>query len=209
VGLTTTGEQWPILDTSATTSLRLFGLDLVTAAAGGSLLYAADTRVGQLVTLSSASTPAATAPAGAVTFGGAFGAPWGVTGFASGSPAVDQYFAAAGSEVWRQAGTAGTPVRIAQGGLLSGARKLLATAFCPTPKLLVAARDTGAILVLDGACTATDCANGTGQRTLLVGLGNPSGLAWMPGASATAASLLITDETLNAVYRLDGNFCSL
>ncbi|HET9552212.1 MAG TPA: PKD domain-containing protein [Anaeromyxobacteraceae bacterium] len=202
VKVSTAGVQSVAFDTTSTSDLRLQGLSKVTPAAGGTAFYVGDSRNDELLSL--ASIPATTATR--ASFNGApGGGTWGVTGFASGG--VDQLILANRDEVWRQTGTAApTVTRLAAGGLLVGMRKVLVTP-CATPKLVVAARDTGAVLVLDPACTGNDCASATAQQ-LVVGLGNPYGMDWDLTDAANPV-LVVTDESLDAVYRVKGNFCAL
>ncbi len=101
--------------------------------------------------------------------------------------------------------TAGATVAIATDSILAGVRDLVLTP-CPTPKLVAAARTTGTIAVLND-CTTTGCAGGTALRSLLQGLGNPVGLAFE--GTGDAATLWVSDETLNTIYKVTGPFCSL
>jgi hypothetical protein len=101
--------------------------------------------------------------------------------------------------------SAGATVAIATDSILSGVRDLVLSP-CTTPKLLAAARSTGTIAVLND-CATTGCAGGAALRSLIQGLGNPVGLAFE--GSGDTATLWVSDETLNTVFKVTGPFCSL
>ncbi len=150
-----------------------------------------------------------TAAAGAVPFGpGTVASPWGVA-MISPTPG------AAGTATWftssNGTGPNGTIEKLAGGvtttlltSTASGSLDLrrardLALSPCPTPKLFVA--NGNGVLVVDTATGA--------YKTLVTGLGTPAGLAF--DTSGAAPALLVTDDSAakNALYRIDGPFCSL
>lgn len=152
--------------------------------------------------------PATGAAAGAVPFGpGTVLSPWGVALI---SPAAG----AVGSATWftssNGTGPNGTIEKLAAAvtsALLSGtasgslslnrARDLVLSP-CPTPRLFVA--NGSGVLVVDTASGA--------YKTLVTGLGTPAGLAF--DTSTSPPALLVTDDsTKNALYRIDGPFCTL
>jgi hypothetical protein len=193
------GLQGAAVDTSNANTENFWGLSVTGSGLAQRLITGSRSSNGVVY----AFDPAAwtNTPATAATYTTGIAAPnqaWGAASITpSGGAAV--YFLAAGNEVWRSAGATGT--RIMRAGLLAGARKLLVTN-CATPKLLVASRDNGSVLLLDAACTTTDCAYAT-AKAVVAGLGTPTGLAW------SGADLLVTDESLNAVFKITGDFCSL
>jgi hypothetical protein len=190
VAVSTDGAQTPVVDTSlAGTPQRYFGLFWSSAAPAR--LVVAETQAAEALIFDPAAW--ATAPVVGSTFQGNI-APWGVA-----FNGTDTSYGTNNTEVWR--GTSTTATRIARGGLIAAARKLLLTA-CTTPKLLVASSGAGAVVALDAACTTTDCANAT-AKAVVTGLGTPSGMAW------DGADLVVTDESLNAVFRVTGDFCTL
>jgi PKD repeat protein len=154
--------------------------------------------------------PATGAAAGAVPFGpGTVVNPWGVAMI---SPAAG----AAGSATWFTSSNNtgpngnGTIEKLAAGvtsallsGTASGSLALnrardLALSPCPTPRLFVA--NGSGVLVVDTVSGA--------YKTLVTGLGTPAGLAF--DTSTSPPALLVTDDSAkNALYRLDGPFCTL
>jgi len=193
------GLQSASVDTSNANGENFWGLSVTGAGATLRLIAGSRSNNGAVYAFDPAAWTSTPAPV--ATFAGNVANPNQAWGAAAVTPAGGAivYFLAAGNEVWRGAGVTGT--RIMRAGLLAGARKLLVTN-CPTPKLLVASRDNGSVLALDASCTATDCAYAT-SKAVVAGLGTPTGLAW------SGADLLVTDESLNAVFKISGDFCSL
>jgi hypothetical protein len=193
------GLQGAAVDTSNANGESFWGLSVTGTGVAQRLITGSRSNNGVVY----AFDPAAwtNTPGTAATYTNGIANPNQAWGAASYTPTVGTtvYFLAAGNEVWRSAGVTGT--RIMRAGLLAGARKLLLTS-CPTPRLLVASRDNGSVLALDPACTTTDCAYVT-AKAVVAGLGTPTGLAW------SGADLLVTDESLNAVFKITGDFCSL
>lgn len=153
--------------------------------------------------------PATAAAAGTVPFGpGTVVSPWGVALL---SPAAGT---AGGSATWftTSHGTwpNGSIEKLAGGvtsallsGTASGSLDLrrardLALSPCPTPRLFVA--NGSGVLVVDTVSGA--------YETLVTGLGTPAGLAF--DTSTSPPALLLTDDSAkNALYRIDGPFCTL
>lgn len=134
-------------------------------------------------------------------FGGNMDNPWGVTGAVLGG--VDNVFLVDSSSdlLRRNQGGAyttdgGTNITVSTSQLLGNARDVVLTP-CATPKLIVANRDGANLLLFQNAQSVTPTVISAGYLT-------PVGLHF-----EDANNLLVTDETLDSVFRVTGDFCSL
>lgn len=134
-------------------------------------------------------------------FNGALANPWGVDAALLGGVDTVWLTDQSSEEVRRNTGGAytndsGTSTLLSNSNLLGEPRDISATP-CVTPKLVVANRD-GANLLLFTNATATP------PVVIVTGMQTPVGLHFEDDSN-----LLVTDETLDAVFRLTGPFCSL
>ena len=90
----------------------------------------------------------------------------------------------------------GTNITVSTSQLLGNARDVVLTP-CATPKLIVANRDGANLLLFQNAQSVTPTVISAGYLT-------PVGLHF-----EDANNLLVTDETLDSVFRVTGDFCSL
>lgn len=207
VALTPAGVQSQFADAPRGSSL--FGIAVVPQAGAtpSDRIYAGDANTDTVLTFDS------TGLAGAALLGGTATAPvpspttqgwgiWGVAGMVSAGANVTYGAYGNGSIYRQQSGATTTLTRLAINPLLDVANGIVLTP-CPTPKLVVASFARGTLSVLDD-CTTNDCATDT---QLLTGLANPVGLAF--DTSGASPVLYVTDETLRAVFRVDGPFCTL
>ncbi len=134
-------------------------------------------------------------------FGGGLDNPWGVAAAVIGGSDVAYLVDASADVLRRNTGGAyvtntGTNVLISNNFLLGNARDVVLTP-CPTPKLIVANRDGANLLLF------SDTAN-TVPSVISTGYQSPTGLRF-----EDANNLLVTDETIDSVFRITGNFCNL
>ena len=134
-------------------------------------------------------------------FGGGLDNPWGVTAAVIGGADVVYLTDASADIVRRNTGgayatNAGTNVLISNNFLLGNARDVVTTP-CPTPKLIVANRDGANLLLFSDTANTVPSVMSTGYQA-------PIGLRF-----EDANNLLVTDEAIDSVFRITGNFCSL
>jgi hypothetical protein len=180
------------------------GVTATTAATSTWRIAVADRNSGliQLFDPAAAALPL-TAPVATVSFGPGV-RPWGVAMLspAPGTPAgVATWFTtdnAAGAILKNSGGTVTTLLANNGSLVLDGARDL-ALSPCPTPKLFVA--NGNGVLVVDPVSGA--------YKALATGFGTPAGLAF--DTSTSPPALLVTDDdpAKNALYRIEGPFCTL
>ena len=134
-------------------------------------------------------------------FNSVFSNPWGVDAALLGGVDTVWVTDQSSEELRRNSGGAyttdgGTSTLLSNSGLLGEPRDVVAT-LCPTPKLVVANRDGANLLLFQNA-------QATPPVVIVTGMQSPVGLHF-----EDATNLLVTDETLDAVFRLTGPFCSL
>jgi hypothetical protein len=182
------------------------GVTAMAAATATSRIAVADRGNSQVLLFdpATASLPVTTTAATTtVAFGAGLQAPWGVAMLppAPGVTAASIFFAGSNGSgsILRNAAGATTTLLAGTGALVLDGARDLALSPCPTPRLLVA---------VGSGILAVDPATGAFQ-TLVTGLGAPAGLAF--DVSGAQPSLLVTDDATakQALYRIDGPFCSL
>jgi hypothetical protein len=181
------------------------GVEVVTTIGAGRRILAANRDQSRLDLLKTDCT-AGTTNAITTGLGNAFDDMYGVTFTVVSN--VDQLFAVDRfrNELRRNSGGAaatngGTNATlVSNGNGIDDPRDILVTPpNCPTPKIVIAEQSTGQLLL------ATDPNSGSANvQTIANGFTKPYGLAF-----EDSGHLLVTDETLNAVMRITGDFCSL
>jgi hypothetical protein len=138
------------------------------------------------------------------SIGNAVDDPWGVTLLASGG--IDHLFEVdrARNDLRRNSGgtstTNGGSNAVVSQSILDEPRDVVVTpATCAAPKLVFAEQSTGQLVLVSNPLTGT-----VASTVIASGFTKPVGLVF-----EDSTHLLVTDETLNALFRITGDFCTL